>query len=93
MVAEADQLVDTEGYEEDGQLPNRCLLLDPLSPLLVLLRDVLLDVPLLLVVQGAERAGGVAGGFYIIIIVAGGAGNHRRPLYAVLYEVRRALFD
>jgi hypothetical protein len=87
VVAEADQLVDSKGYEEDGQLPNRCLPLDPLPPLLVFLRDVLLNVPLLLVVQRAERAGGVAGGFGIVVIVTGWARDHRGPVYAILYEV------
>ena len=87
MIAEADQLIHCKSHEKDGQLPHRGRPLDPLPPLLVLLRDVLLDIPLLLIIQGAQRARGIACGFYIIVVVAGGTAYHRGTLDAIFSEV------
>ena len=84
MIAEADQLIHCKGHEEDGQLPHRGRPLDPLPPLLVLLRDVFLDVPLLLIIQGAQGAGGIACGFHVIIVVAGGTAYHWGTLDAIV---------
>lgn len=90
MIAEADQLIHCKRHEEDGQLPHRGRPLDPLPPLLVLLRDILLDVPVLLIVQGAQRAGVITRGFLIIIVVAGGPAYHWGSFDSIFSEINGA---